>query len=239
VIAVSNPLRDTLAGRGYRPDRLVVIENGLDVDLVDSRLGSARERGSWLRREIGAPDESLLIICAARLHPVKRQDVLIEALGCLPEAAGRPVHLVLAGDGGERAALETLAARVAPGRVHVLGMRGDVPDLLAQADAFALASRMEGLPISVLEAMLAELPVVASRVGGLADAVADGETGLLVPSGDARALADALARVLGDAGLRRRMGEAGRRRVRERFSLAGMVERTAAVYDELVNASSR
>jgi glycosyltransferase involved in cell wall biosynthesis len=102
------------------------------------------------------------------------------------------------------------------------GPRRDVPDLLARSDVFALASRSEGGPISILEAMAAGLPVVASDVGGVRELVADGATGLLVPAGDPDALAAALQRLRADPELRRRLGAAGRERVAERFTLSAL-----------------
>src|SRR5256885_11088321 len=102
-----------------------------------------------------------------------------------------------------------------------LGNRGDVPDLLGSADVFVLSSRSEAFPVSILEAMAAGLPVVATNVGGVAKSVVDGETGLLVPPGDSGALAAALDRLLTDDALRLRLGAAGRERARPHFDLGG------------------
>ena len=104
----------------------------------------------------------------------------------------------------------------------LLGERADVPELLAAADVFVLSSASEGAPLSILEAMAAGLPVVASNVGGIAELVEDGVTGLLVPPADPVRLAQALARVLDDRDLRQRLGTAGRARARERFDLGGL-----------------
>ncbi len=118
--------------------------------------------------------------------------------------------------------------------VELLGERHDVPAILAAADVFVLSSLSEGMPISILEAMAAGLPVVASAVGGVPEVVIDGETGLLVPPDDAPALANALRRLLADAGLRRRLGAAGRRRAEERFDLPRFRREHLSLYDRLL-----
>ena len=105
--------------------------------------------------------------------------------------------------------------------MRLLGTRDDVPALLAEAGIFVLSSRSECLPMSVIEAMAAGLPVVATAVGGIPELVEHERTGILVPPGDARALAAALSRLAGDAGLRQRMGEAGRARAEEHFDVSG------------------
>jgi glycosyltransferase involved in cell wall biosynthesis len=125
------------------------------------------------------------------------------------------------GEGPDRNAIEAEIRRLElQGRVRLAGERSDVPELLAESDVFVLSSRSEGLPVSVLEAMAAELPVVATDVGGLAELVVDGETGILVPPGDEAALTEALGRVVEDRELRRRLGAAGRARAESSFDLS-------------------
>jgi glycosyltransferase involved in cell wall biosynthesis len=124
-------------------------------------------------------------------------------------------------------------------RVHLPGHRADARALLDAADVFVLPSRHEGMPLALLEAMDAGLPVVATRVPGCTEVVVDGVTGLLVPPGNPPALAAAIARLLADPALRRRMGRAGRLRYLESFTSACMAARTAAVYErELARAAS-
>jgi glycosyltransferase involved in cell wall biosynthesis len=194
-----------LAARTCRADRTVVIPNAIDVE------ASPRARLD------GDPPR---IVTVGRLAAPKDPLTLVRAL---PALAPRPYSLAFIGDGREQPHVEQqIDALGVRDRVEMLGERHDVADLLAAADVFVLASRSEGAPLSILEAMAAGLPVVASDVGGVAELVADGETGLLVPPGDPAALAAALARVLDDRGLRGRMGAAGRARARDRFDLAGL-----------------
>jgi glycosyltransferase involved in cell wall biosynthesis len=144
-----------------------------------------------------------------------------------------------AGDGAERAALE--AQRAALGldaRVRFLGRVDDVAELLAGADVCVMPSRHEGLGVAALEAMAAGVPVVASRVGGLPEAVVDGATGCLVAPDDASALADALGRLVADRDLRRALGAAGAARVRARFSMDAMAAGTLAVYRRLAESGA-
>jgi glycosyltransferase involved in cell wall biosynthesis len=115
----------------------------------------------------------------------------------------------------------------------------DIPALLRTADVFVLSSRWEGLPLAIIEAMMSGLPVVGTRVGGVAEVMVDGETGLLVPPKDPEALASALNRLLEDAGLRRQMGEAGRRRALDRFTEARMLAETTAVYSRSLEVRGR
>ncbi len=148
-----------------------------------------------------------------------------------------PSRLWLVGDGPEREAAERQASRLGLGdRVSFLGARGDVAALLAQAQVGVLSSRQEGFPLVVLEAMRAGLPVVATAVGGIAEAIDEGQTGFLVPRADVAALAGALIRLAADPGLRRRMGAASRRSFVEHYGLVRMLDQTLSVYQELVPA---
>jgi len=142
---------------------------------------------------------------------------------------------VLAGDGPERARLAARAHElgIAPA-THFLGTRADKAELLEACDVFALASRSEGLGVAALEAMACRRPVVATRVGGLAEAVVDGRTGLLVAPGDPAALAAALRTLRDDPELRARLGAAGPRRLEEGFAAEQMVRAYEALYREVL-----
>jgi glycosyltransferase involved in cell wall biosynthesis len=137
------------------------------------------------------------------------------------------VRFVIVGDGELRAELEREAP---PGRFLFTGEREDVPELLASFDLFALPSLFEGLCYAVIEAQAAGVPVVATPVGGVRENVVDGETGLVVPPSDPRALADAINRLLDDPREARRLADEAQRRVLERYSLTRMVEETLALY---------
>ncbi len=179
------------------------------------------------------------IVSVGRLQaPQKDFLTLIRALALLPRDS---FHAVIIGEGPDRAMLDQEVRGLGLARtVELAGERGDVPQLLAAADVFTLATTYESLPLSIIEAMAAALPVVASSVGGIPELVVDGETGLLVPPRDARALADALQRLLADPGLRARMGRASRARAEARFDLQPFREAHLALYDRLsARAGSR
>jgi glycosyltransferase involved in cell wall biosynthesis len=165
-----------------------------------------------------------------RLDEQKGYELLVEALAGLPDASG-----VVVGDGPLRAALEARAAELGvAGRLQLPGWSDDARSRLPDFDVFVLPSRYEGFPLSIIEAMLAGLPVVATDVGSIREAVVDGETGLLVPSGDAAALTAALRRLVDDPGLRARLGAAGRARARREFTARAMAARYERLYDEVV-----
>jgi glycosyltransferase involved in cell wall biosynthesis len=172
--------------------------------------------------------EPVRIVSVARMEPPKDPRTLVEALAALRSA---PWELDLVGDGPLRPEVRNLAARLGIAeRVHMLGYLPDPARVLGRARIFALSSRSEAFPRSVLEALRAGLPVVASRVGGVSEAVNDGASGLLVPPSDPAALASALGRLIADAALRRAMGECARAAYEERFTLTRMVDETEALY---------
>lgn len=165
----------------------------------------------------------------ARLAEQKGQRTLLEAAPLV--LARRPdVRFAIAGEGELRAELEALAAPLGD-RAVLLGARDDVPDLLASFAVFAFPSRFEGLCLAVIEAQAAGVPVVATRVGGIRETVVEGETGWLVPPGDARALADRILWVLDHPEQARAVVAEAASRARERYSEQAMVERTLALYD--------
>jgi glycosyltransferase involved in cell wall biosynthesis len=225
-IAVSNEVREQLHLHFTIPDGKVrVVPNGIPI----SRYAAAAER----RRPALPPgtEDRPLVLTAARLGRHKGHTYLIEAAKRLPRAA-----FLFVGEGPERAALEAQAREAGVGeRVHFLGYRDDVPDLLAACDVFALPSLYEGLPLSVMEAMAAGKPVVASAIGGTDEAVVHGETGLLVPTRDPDALAEAIGACLSDREMARRFGEAGSKRARREFSAESMVQQITGLYDELLD----
>ncbi len=171
----------------------------------------------------------------ARLDKQKDHASLLEAARLVPDAV-----FVLVGDGPLREELEDRATRLGvEERVLFLGWREDIPEVLACADLFVLPSLYEGLPLALLEAMAAGLPIVATAIGGTSEAVVDGVTGLLVPPGEPRSLAAAIRRALDDEGLARRLGAASRERVRREFSAAAMARRTVSIYEECLDCERR
>ena len=184
----------------------VVIRTGISLDGPQARPGEVPPQ----------------VVSVGRLAHPKDPLTLVRALAALN---GSTFSAVIVGDGPLRPALEAELTALRPSAPIVLaGDREDVRELLADSHVFVLSTRSEGLPVTVLEAMAAGLPVVACRVGGIPELVVDGETGLLVPRGDPESLAEAIARLLEDAGLRERLGAAGRSRVEERFGRDAFVE---------------
>jgi glycosyltransferase involved in cell wall biosynthesis len=171
------------------------------------------------------------LVMVARFETQKDHGTLLRALAGL---RGRAWQLDLIGDGPDRAQIAALAQDLGiADRVHFLGARNDVAEHLARSQVFLLISRWEGFPRSILEAMRAGLPVVASDVGGVSESVVEFETGFLVPSGDVGALQSRLELLLGFPSLRRRLGRAGRARYEAQFTFDQMFERTASMYGEL------
>lgn len=172
------------------------------------------------------------LVMVARFEPQKDHLTLFRALTELRELSW---ELELIGDGPLWETMRVEAQRLGLGeRVAFLGARKDVAERLGKAQAFVLVSNWEGFPRSILEAMRAGLPVVASDVGGVREAVVDGETGFLVPRGDVAILCDRLRRLLQDPGMRVRMGTAGRRRYERHFTFEQMLDKTLKVYEEVV-----
>jgi glycosyltransferase involved in cell wall biosynthesis len=210
---------------GFRRDRIEVIPNGIDLPkyAAETDIPAARRR-------LGLDPSRKYIACVARFHPVKDHRTLLQAFATI--AASRPdTDLLLVGDGVLRLDLEQLAGQLGlNNRVHFLGVRDDVADILRVVDVFTLTSVSEAASITLLEAMAAARPVVVTAVGGNPELVRDGLDGLLAPRGDAGAIAAALLRVLGDDGLARRLGSSGARRVAETYLLDRTVERYYALY---------
>jgi sugar transferase (PEP-CTERM/EpsH1 system associated) len=199
---------------------------------VDSRR-FAVPRGEAARRALGVPGDALVVGTVGRLDPVKDQLTLLEAFARAGAAAGGRV-LVIVGDGPCRAALAERAGRAdLAGLVVLAGQREDVPLLLSGLDVFVLPSIMEGMCNTILEAMAAGLPVVATRTGGNPELVEHGVTGTLVPVGSVPPLAAAIDAYLADPHLRELHGKAGRQRVEERFSLERMSDAYRALYERL------
>ena len=229
LIAVSRAVRDHLVAQGEPADRIEVIHNGIDLGLWRGLADQVQARSA-----LGLPPRALVVGSVGRLSPEKGHAVLVEA------AAGLPgVHLLLVGDGRERSRLHRLALRLGMGdRVTLAGFLPDTRTATMAMDVFALPSLREGLSISLLEAMAAGKPVIASRVGGVPEAVLEGQTGLLVPPGDAASLAAAIRCLLLGQELRLSMGKAGEQRAKEVFDLKQMVDRSERVYRMLKRAAN-
>jgi sugar transferase (PEP-CTERM/EpsH1 system associated) len=233
-VAVSPDLQSWLTERaGIRRSKVAYIANGIDVAKFNVPHADFRPR-----RQLGdfAPPGTVLIGNVARLDQVKDQAGLISAFQLLCGTDGQAnCRLVIVGAGPQREDLERQIAQLGMGAsVRLLGNRDDVPELLAECDVFALSSVAEGMPVTLLEAMAARLPVVATDVGGVALVVEAGVTGMLVPAGNPHAMAEALRTYVADETLRRQHGDAGYTRVAARFSLGAMVTAYVTLYDELL-----
>jgi glycosyltransferase involved in cell wall biosynthesis len=229
VIHVSASQAEEARGLGLAPPgRTHVIVNGVDGE----RIRALGARGDFTRAGLGLRSDAPVLATVARFDPIKGLDVLLRAVA--PLAARVPgVQLLVVGDGPLRERLHALAREVGAGdRVVFAGPIPDAARVLPLADLYVTASRGEGLPLAVLEAMAAGRPVVATAVPGHTDVVEDGVTGALVPADDPERLAAAAATLLADRPRREAMGRAGRARVAERFDRAQMVARIALLYRE-------
>lgn len=208
-------------GIGYE-NQLTTVHNGMPV--VPQQYMASPGEGNPVR-----------LIMVARFSEPKEHGLLLKAISGLRTQTPYKVYFV--GDGPLLQQSEQLAAKLGvDDKVVFLGARRDVPALLAKAQVFVLISRWEGFPRSILEAMRAGLPVIASDVGGVSEAVVDGETGFLVPRGDIHTLAARLTRIVDDGRLRKQMGDKGRERFLANFTFDRMVEQTLEVYNRVLSS---
>jgi glycosyltransferase involved in cell wall biosynthesis len=226
-IAVSRAnARYLIEEKGLPAPKVVVVENGCDL-----RRFAAVPSAAAVRPELGLAGPGPVLVVVGRLEPQKGHHVLLDALPAV-RAEFPSARLVCVGEGAERTALEAQAARLGlNGCVRFVGFRPDVPRWLAAADVVVLPSFYEGLPLAAIEALAASRPVVATAVDGTPEVVVDGRTGLTVAPGDSRALAEAIRRLLREPLLARRLAQAGRRWVEERFDEDRQVRLTEQVYD--------
>jgi glycosyltransferase involved in cell wall biosynthesis len=234
VLVNADAVRDWLLDQGYDAARIVVIRNGVDLERFDRKVDP-----DALRRELGLAPGVPLVTVVSRLNYLKGLEHFLEAAAIL--ASRFPaVHFLVVGEtrlGDEQymTVLTGLAARLGiEDRVHFPGLRADIPAVLASSTVSVMPSLNEALSNVLLESMAAGAPTVATRVGGTPEAVVDGVTGLLIPPGDAPAMAEAIGRLLLDPGLAGALGRAARLRIEDRFSIGRMVEATEQLYTNLL-----
>ena len=214
IITVSDANRMAAISKGVaNPDKFVTVHNGVEDCSARAKPGA----GVTPR-----------IVMVARFVAQKNQALLIEAVARI----GSPLILTLVGDGPLRQQAAQLAAACpAHIKVEFLGQRQDVAEILAASNLFVLSTNWEGFPLSILEAMRAGLPVIATDVGGVREAVTDGDNGLLVRARDLDGLTEAIRRLVADPAIRERMGARGRIAYEERFSVGAMLRKTSSVYE--------
>lgn len=230
VIAISKGIADVLAQAGVPAHKLRVVRSSLDPGPWQHPASRAEFCAMF-----GVPTDALLIGVVAQLIERKGHRVLFDALAKLPRDT--MLRVVCFGQGPLRAALEEQAATLGD-RVRFAGFRDDLPRWLGALDLLVHPALMEGLGVSLLQASAAGVPIIASRAGGIPEAVSDGHTGLLVRPGDTADLAMALQRLIDDPALRKQLGAQGRTRVEREFSVAQMVDGNLAVYRELLGSHS-
>ena len=235
VTAVTGAIVETLVrDYGIEPSLVRIIPNGADLPDEEREAPLARR---WRERFLATPLKPLWVV-AGRLEEQKGQDLLLEALVPLLRI-GLDFSLVVAGDGSRRGWLEqrALSLGLSP-RVQFVGQLDDVGALLAAADGVVLPSRWEGLPLVLLEAMARGRPIVATAVGGVADALEDGVTGTLVPPNDVAALSAALEHLHRRADRAWRLGQAAADVARDRYSWHAVVDEYESVYDEVLGLAT-
>jgi glycosyltransferase involved in cell wall biosynthesis len=212
-----------------------VVPLGLDLEpFLDSS-----SRGV-MRGELEIASDACVVTCVGRLVPVKNHSILLTAGALIARDGVNSIVLLIVGGGDLLHSLKREADGLGiAASVRFLGWRRDLPALYAASDIVVLTSLNEGTPVSLIEAMAAGLPVVATAVGGVPDVVEDGLTGTLVPSGSAEALAHAIVRLITDRELRETLGRAGRSRAFQRYTRQRLMTQVAALYEELVVTGRR
>ncbi len=238
IVANADAVRNWLIAEGYDGNKIAVIKNGIEL----SRFKPPKN-GQKLHREIGVAPDAPLVTVLSRLSAVKGIDYFLEAAAIVGRQSPQTVFVIV-GEAGIQAdrlyrkKLERYVEMLGLGRrVVFVGFRFDVSEVLSESAISVLPSLSEGLSNTVLESMAAGVPVVATRVGGTAEAVADGVTGFVVPPRDSAALARSISVLLENRQLARRFGEAGKQRVARSFSLERMVRETEQLYVDLIKSA--
>ena len=228
-VAVSEEVALSLK-RLYGIQKCRIIPNGVPTDYYAHPHIS---RSEWRRKE-GFQEDQVLLVCVARFAPQKNHAMLLKAFSLGP--AGNPnAHLVLVGEGPLRGRLEARAEDLGLARrVHFLGVRTDIPDVLSAMDVFVLSSDWEGNPLSVMEAMASGLPIISTAVGGVPELFENGREGFLVPRGDVEGLSDRMTLLLRGQQMRRSMGIAAAQRARENFDVSRMIRDYEQLYENLI-----
>ncbi len=233
LIAVSPEVRDDLVRLGVAPaSKFAIIRLGIELD---QRVGDRNGARAETRRVLGLSGDPFVVGWVGRMTAVKRTDLVVRAFRALVDDRGVDARLLLVGDGPDRDDLERLAHDLGViKRCLFLGYQEDVARFYDAIDVLFLPSVNEGTPVSVIEALAASRPAVATRVGGTPDVIRDGIDGFLVDSADPGALADRLAELAADAPRRAEMGETGRARVLQRYSVERLVDDVDHLYRELL-----
>jgi glycosyltransferase involved in cell wall biosynthesis len=232
IVCVSDDLYNRCLECGVPRSRCVLVRNAIDMSEYSPRLES-----NEAKRRMGIAPGRILIGSVGRLAEEKRFDLLIRAVGSLIKR-GLNVEAVVAGDGRDRTRLQSVISELGcDERIRLLGHCADPRSLYEAMDVFVLSSEREGLPNALLEAMAMEVPVVATRVGGIPQLIRHAQDGFLVEPGDVVELTDTLEQILRDADLRNRFAKAGRERVERDFSFEVRMQKIHAVYQSVLNGN--
>jgi glycosyltransferase involved in cell wall biosynthesis len=231
LIAVSAQVRQELLALAIgTPDRFEVVRLGLDLE----PLARADAHRGALHRELALPADVPTIGIVARLVPIKAHEIFFDAARRIVEGVS-DARFIVVGDGERRPELEALARRLGlAGQTHFLGWRADLDRIYAGLDVVALTSRNEGSPVALIEAMAAARPIVATRVGGVADLITDGRTGMLVAPGDGAAMAAGIVSLLRDRELAHRLGAAARVEALGAYGATRLLHDVDALYQRLL-----
>jgi glycosyltransferase involved in cell wall biosynthesis len=235
VVAVTDSLRDDILGRTpLQPEKIRVIYNGIDTSAFE------RPRSRSLHRKFGWDDDVIVVGSLGNIRPAKGYDILLQAAALLARSS-RPYRFVVAGQGREKDALfdELIALRRKldlENTVHFIGFIDDAPGFLSSLDIFLSSSISEGLPLSAIQAMVARLPVIATRCGGYEGLITDRENGWLVDVGNPEAIAGAIERVAADDDLRSSLSAHARAHAISTFDLGVMLDAYGDIYDRLLTA---
>lgn len=230
IVAQAQSHKEYQIKHGAEPDKIVVINNGVDLE----RFGSSLDVSS-LRQALGISSRAQVVGIVARLEPQKGHDIFLTAAKIIIESLPQ-THFLIVGDGSKRKDLENMCNYLSIEKnIHFLGITKDISRVVQLFDVGVLSSRPVGETFSnaILEYMAASKPVVATNVGSIAEIIIDGRTGYMVPSGDQEAMANAILRILRNEDIARRMGEAGRERVTEKFTIQHMINKYETLFMSL------
>ena len=231
VIAISEGIRAVLLADGVSAEKVSCVRSAVDFERFQTVSDSAA-----LKKRFALPDESTVVGMAAQLIPRKGHDVLLEAVAALKDRWPQLRVLVMGKGPLATSVVQHIEAMDLQEQVHYVGFLTDIETVLPHLDFLVHPARTEGLGVALLQAASAGLAVIASRAGGMPEAVLDEETGLLIPPGDVPALVAAMERLLSDPALADQYGAAGRRRMADEFSIEAMAAGNLAVYRRLIDA---